>query len=102
MANNIQQCIQRLPLSTIKRLQLMCAYHSATKPINKLLNRNKVINEIPFEPLIYSNKLYGNEYLLHLYAGIDFVRNFNHLDNDLKIETDPFLARLLTVSSLSI
>lgn len=71
MANYIQQCIQRLPLPTIKRLQLMRAYHSVAKPINKLLNRNKVINEIPFEPLIYSNKLYGNEYLLHRYAGID-------------------------------
>lgn len=69
--NYIPEHIRKLPLSIVQRLRLERLYHKVVKPINKMLGRHKEDNvKIFFEPLVHSNQLYGNEYMLRCYAGI--------------------------------
>lgn len=69
--NYIVEHIRKLPLPIIQRLRLERMYHNIVKPINRMLGRHKEdCVKISFEPLVHSNQLYGNEYLLRRYAGI--------------------------------
>lgn len=70
--NYIPEHIRKLPLPIIQRLRLERMYHNVARPINRMLGRHKEdCVKIYFEPLVHSNQLYGNEYLIRRYAGIN-------------------------------
>ena len=66
---HIPDYIRGLPLQILQRLRLEKIYHYIAKPINGVLGRRDY-GKIFFQPLVYSNSYYGNEYVLRRYAEI--------------------------------
>lgn len=59
-----------ISISEIQILQIKRIYHYIASNINKLLGKDKDLGKIRFQPLIYSNLRYGNEYVIRRYADI--------------------------------
>lgn len=70
MRIDIPELIQHLPINVLKRVELERAYILTTKSINRMLNRSDA-NDSHFYPLVRNNRLYGDEYLLRKYSGVD-------------------------------
>lgn len=68
--SHIPEYIRNLPLPILQRLRLERMYHNVARPINSLLGRRDY-GKISFNPLIFSNRFYGNEYIFMRYAGIN-------------------------------
>lgn len=70
--HNIPEYIRKSRLPVNRKMQVERAYLSVVKKINKKLGRSKEYDEFFFSPsylpLVYSNRYYGNEYVLYCYA----------------------------------
>lgn len=71
MKKFIKECFQKLPLPVIQKQRIRKKYNSIVIRTNRLLGRYEEYGNISFQPLIVSNRLYGNEYLISRYAKIN-------------------------------
>lgn len=63
------EAIRKLPIPVIPRMKLERACSKAMRKAKAVLG-NPVEHEISYYPLVWNNRLYGNEFLLRRYAGL--------------------------------
>lgn len=71
MKRMLVECFQKLPLSVIQKQRTRKEYNLIKYRINRLLGGNKEYGNISFQPLVTSNRLFGNEYLISRFAGMN-------------------------------